>query len=228
MDMTEDHRTRVAAERREKMRSRLQESALQIIAAEGAAGLSIDRLIQHASVSRGTFYKYYDAPVALVRELALGISNELIEHAEPLVQQVEDPAARIALGLRSLMHTCSVVPVLGHFLVHLGWHDMNQQHLMFDYVRRDLLEAQRLGRLQAMPAELALGLVAASAIAGIQVMMRASSNTRDLPEQTAAAILRALGMPAGQAELVVSQPMPEVPLPATGLIARITHAARGV
>ena len=37
--MTEDHRTRVAAERREKMRARLQESALQIIAAEGAAGL---------------------------------------------------------------------------------------------------------------------------------------------------------------------------------------------
>lgn len=228
MDMTEDHRTRVAAERRERMRSRLQESALQIIAAEGAAGLSVDRLIQHAGVSRGTFYKYYDAPVALVRELALGISNELIEHAEPLVQQVEDPAARIALGLRSLMHTCSVVPVLGHFLVHLGWHDMNQQHLMFDYVSRDLLEAQRLGRLQAMSPELALGLVAASAIAGIQVMMRASSNTRDMPEQTAAAILRALGMPAGQAELVVSQPMPEVPLPATGLIARITHAARGV
>lgn len=228
MDMTEDHRTRVAAERREKMRSRLQESALQIIAAEGAAGLSVDRLIQHAGVSRGTFYKYYDAPVALVRELALGISNELIEHAEPLVQQVEDPAARIALGLRSLMHTCSVVPVLGHFLVHLGWHDMNQQHLMFDYVRRDLLEAQRLGRLQAMPAELALGLVAASAIAGIQVMMRASSNTRDLPEQTAAAILRALGMPAEEAERVVVLPMPDGPLPATGLIARVTSVVRGV
>lgn len=221
--MTEDHRTRVAAERREKMRARLQESALQIIAAEGAAGLSIDRLIQHAGVSRGTFYKYYDAPVALVRELALGISNELIQHAEPLVQQVEDPAARIAMGLRALMQTCRAHPVLGHFLVHLGWHDVSQQHLMFDYVQRDLQQAQRQGRLPAMPNELALALVGASAIAGIQVMMRSPRKLRDLPELTAAAILQALGMPAQEAQAITGNSMPAAPLPETGLISRVAR-----
>lgn len=223
MQMTEDHRTRVAAERREKMRSRLQESALQIIAAEGAAALSIDRLIQHAGVSRGTFYKYYDAPVALVRELALGISNELIQHAEPLVQQVQDPAARIALGLRALMHMCRTYPVLGHFLVHLGWHDINQQHLMFDYVQRDLQQAQRQGRLPAMPTELALAILGASAIAGIQVMMRAPKKWREVPDETAAVILRALGMPSEEAGVIAGTAMPKTRLPETGLIARVTR-----
>ena len=225
MTMTEDHRTRVAAERREKMRARLQESALQIIAAEGAAALSIDRLIQYAGVSRGTFYKYYDAPVTLVRELALGISNELIAQAEPLVQQVQDPAARIAIGLRALMQICCAHTVLGQFLVHLGWHDINQQHLMFDYVQRDIQQAQRQGRLPAMPTELALALVGACAIAGIQVMMRADRKRVDVPAQTAAAILRALGMGAQEAHTIASSPMPEPLLPGTGWMYRVTQGA---
>jgi len=226
MQVTEDHRKRVAAERREKMRSRLQESALQLIAAEGVAALSIDRLIVHADVSRGTFYKYYDAPQTLVRELALGISNELINNAEPLVQQIEDPAARIAFGLRALMHTCRANPVLGYFLVHLGWHDVTQQHLMFDYVKRDLAQAQKQGRLDRMTIELALALIGATAIAGIQFMMKSPNKHHGAPEETAAAIMRALGMSGLESEKIAQLPMPKLKLPDTGLIYRVTNLAK--
>lgn len=226
MQVTEDHRKRVAAERREKMRSRLQESALQLIAAEGVAALSIDRLIVHADVSRGTFYKYYDAPQTLVRELALGISNELINNAEPLVQQIEDPAARIAFGLRALMHTCRANPVLGYFLVHLGWHDVTKQHLMFDYVKRDLAQAQKQGRLDRMTIELALALIGATAIAGIQFMMKSPNKHHGTPEETAAAIMRALGMSGLESEEIAQLPMPKLKLPDTGLIYRVTNLAK--
>ena len=208
------------------MRARLQESALQLIAAEGVAALSIDRLIVHADVSRGTFYKYYDAPQTLVRELALGISNELINNAEPLVQQIEDPAARIATGLRALMHTCRANPVLGHFLVHLGWHDITQQHLMFDYVKRDLAQAQKQKRLDKMTIELALALIGATAIAGIQFMMKSLNKNLGAPEETAAAIMRALGMSGLESEEISQLPMPKLKLPDTGLIYRVTNLAK--
>jgi TetR/AcrR family transcriptional regulator, ethionamide resistance regulator len=221
MPVIEDHRKRVAAERREKMRARLLESALQIIAADGLAALSIDRLIAHAEVSRGTFYKYYDAPQALVRELALDISNELIAHADPLVQQIADPAARISFGLRSLMHTCRAHPVLGHFLIHLGWHDIHQQHLVFDYVKRDIEQGFQQGRFKGMGTDLALCLVGVSAIAGLQVMMGQTGTAADVPEDTAAAILRALGTPAQEAHAIARLPMPQTPPPETRLISKV-------
>lgn len=226
MQEIENHRKRVAAERREKMRARLQESALQLIAEEGIATFSIDRLIVHAEVSRGTFYKYYDAPHALIRELALLISNELISNAEILVVQIEDPAVRIAFGLRALMHTCRANPVLGYFLVHLGWHDITQQHLMFDYVKRDLIQAKKLKRFSEVTTELALSLIGASAIAGIQFMMKSPKKHGNSPEETAAAILRALGMGAQESEQIANLSMPKIRLPDTGLIHRVTNLAR--
>lgn len=225
MTISEDHRTRVAAVRREKMRGRLLDSALHIISANGLAALSIDRLIAHAEVSRGTFYKYYDAPNTLVRELALGISNELILHAEPLVLKLVDPAARIATGVRALMYICAAQPVLGHFLVHLGWSDINQQHQMFNFVKRDVDEGQRLQRFLPMAPDLALCLVGISAIAGIQVMLL-SPNPRGIPEQTAAAVLRALGMKNEDAEPIAQRALPQHRLPKSGLIHRATSLAQ--
>lgn len=219
MEKTQDHRTRVGAVRREKMKARLLESALRLIVQDGLQAFSIDRLIVHAGVSRGTFYKYYEAPDALIRELALGISNELIQHAEPLVQRLQDPAVRIATGLRALMHTCLANPVLGHFLVRLGWSDLSQQHLLFNYVQRDIVEGQRQGRFGAMPVELALCLVGVSGIAGIQVMLL-SQPTPDIAQQTAAAVLRALGMGHEEAWQIANAPLHLPDLPVTGLIYR--------
>lgn len=201
------------------MRARLLESALKVIVQDGLHAFSIDRLIVHAGVSRGTFYKYYDAPEGLIRELALGISNELIQHAEPLVQRLEDPAERIATGLRALMHTCLANPVLGHFLVRLGWPDLSQQHLLFNYVLRDIVEAQKQGRFLPMPVELALCLVGVSGIAGIQVMMLSLPNP-DIPEQTAEAVLRAFGMDHKEASRIANAPLLLPELPVTGLIYR--------
>ena len=209
------------------MRGRLLESALQIIAAHGLAALSIDRLIAQADVSRGTFYKYYDSPQTVVRELAFGISNELIQHAEPLVLSLSDPATRIATGVRALMYTCAAHPVLGHFLVHLGWSDINQQHQMFNYVKRDVDEGQRVQRFLPMAPDLALCLVGISAIAGIQVMLL-SPNPEGVPEQTAAAVLRALGLEHADAAQISQRPLLLPGLPETGLIQRATSLSEGL
>ena len=49
----QDHRTRVAAERRERMRRRLFGSALQLVAKQGPAATSVDQVIQAAVGGQG-------------------------------------------------------------------------------------------------------------------------------------------------------------------------------
>lgn len=222
MKKIEDHRIRVAAERREKMKSRLNESAIHLIAAEGLNSLSIDRLIQLAGVSRGTFYKYHTDTESVIRDLALVISNELIEHAEQFVLRFDDPAMRISVGVRSLMHVCKSNPVLGQFLIHLGWQDIDQQHLMFSYVKRDLQQAQLEGRIKSIPIDLALSLVGMTTMAGLQVLMKSKGARSNVPKETAAALLRSLGMNDSDADNIANMPLPKIIPPQKGLISKLT------
>ena len=113
----QDHRTRVAAERRERMRRRLFGSALQLVAKQGPAATSIDQVIQAAEVSRGTFYKYFDTPDALFDELSLELANEMIRMAEPEVVRIEDPAQRVATGLRLVIQMATSNKEVAGFLV---------------------------------------------------------------------------------------------------------------
>ena len=54
-----DHRPRVAAERRARMRRKLVESALLVFAEKGVDASVIEDVIAAAGVSRGTFYNYF-------------------------------------------------------------------------------------------------------------------------------------------------------------------------
>ena len=73
----QDHRPRVAAERRERMRLRLLSTAVRIGAEKGPAAITIDDVVVGAEVSRGSFYKYFPSTDALLREVATQIANEL-------------------------------------------------------------------------------------------------------------------------------------------------------
>ena len=70
----EDHRVRVGAERREKTRLKLLESALLVFTEKGLDNVVIDGFIAAAGVSRGTFYNHFRTTNELLLALATGMS----------------------------------------------------------------------------------------------------------------------------------------------------------
>ena len=192
---TIDHRPRVAAERRQRMRTRLFESALLLAASKGPQAVSIDDVISAAEVSRGTFYKYFDAPQSLLQELAAEISQALIQTVDPLVQPIDDVAARLAIGVRTALRLVRAHPVLGDFMMRAGWPAMDRRHLFFVNVGEDITKGIRQGRFARMHVDVGLNLLAGSMV-GAMYSMNHSKVPRDFPEQTAAAVLRALGLAA--------------------------------
>jgi AcrR family transcriptional regulator len=209
----QDHRPRVAAERRERMRLRLFASALSLAAEKGPAATSIDDVISHAGVARGTFYKYFISPEAMVQELAIALANELIRMAEPVVQTVTDPAERVCAGMRIISRVAGLHPAIGGFLVRLSWSDPVVQGLLLDYVRRDLAEGLRIGRFSEMPLALAVNIVAGSVLGTIHCMLQPGCEP-EFPERSAAAALRALGIDGRTAQRISTRPLAPVdPLP---------------
>lgn len=203
----EDHRTRVAAERRERMRRRLFESALQLAAEKGPAATSIDDVIQGAEVSRGTFYKYFDAPDALFDALSLEVANEIIRMAEPAVSSIEDPAQRVATGMRLAIHLAMSRREVAAFIVRLGWPEMRSGEVLLDFVQRDLQRGMRERRFLDVPMRLALNIVSMTVLGSVHAMLAARS-PRDFAEQAVASALRALGLEAKEALRIATGELP--------------------
>lgn len=222
----QDHRTRVAAERRERMRRRLFESALQVVARKGPAATSIDDVIQAAEVSRGTFYKYFDAPDRLFDALALEVAGEIIRMAEPAVVDIADPAQRVAVGMRLTIHLSRSNPEVGGFLVRLGWPGVRQGEALLDPLQRDLRQGIRKGRFASMPMRLALNIVSMTVLGAVHAMLEMRSPGA-FAEQAVESALRALGVDHKEALRLATLELPP-PQPVEGGLLGADSAARAM
>ena len=221
----QDHRPRVAAERRERMRARLFASAMKLVAEKGLAATSIDDVIAAAEVSRGTFYKYFSSPDALVRELAVTIANELIGMAEPVVLSHTDPAERVSSGMRLVARLAIDHPLAAAFLVRLGWPDARGPSLLLEFVKRDLSAGIREGRFARMPIALALNVVTGTVLGATHCMLEPGCQS-DFAEQSAAAALRGLGLDAKSAERIARSPLKPVQILGEGLLTDTSGLSR--
>jgi len=220
----QDHRPRVAAERRERMRLRLLSTAVRVGAEKGPAALTIDDIVVGAEVARGSFYKYFPSIDALLREVAVQIANELIRMAEPVVLGFEDPAERVAGGIRLIARTAVDHPAVAAFLVRLGWPDVRGPDILLEFVQRDLSAGIRKRRFVRMPITLALNIVAGAVLGAAHCMLHDGCEA-DFAEQTAAAALRALGLAADEAKSASTRRLPAVEWPAAGLFAETVAVA---
>ena len=205
------------------MRSRLLSSALQLIAAQGPAATSIDDVIATAEVSRGTFYKYFPSPQALVQELAFEVAKDLVYLADPMVRERDDPAERVACGIRLVARLALHHPAAAGFLAQLGWPDTQGPNVLLDFVRRDIEDGMQRGRFRAMPMPLALNMVSGGVIGAIHCMLRPSCEP-DFAEMTAAAILRALGIAGESADALARERLDPITAFPEGVLAATVPA----
>lgn len=215
----QDHRPRVAAERRERMRARLIEGAMNLVAQNGPTATSIDDVISEAQVSRGTFYKYFDAPASLVQAVAKELSNEILRLIDPLVRQSEDPVERMAVGMRLALRLARQHPILGGFIARLGWPNLPQDQLMFEYVPRDLELGMRQGKFVRMDMRAAMNLTGGILIGGVHTLQSGDA-PEDFPEQAAATVLMGLGVDRATAKKVAYAELKPLKIDGDGLIAR--------
>jgi AcrR family transcriptional regulator len=201
-----DHRPRVAAERRERMRARLLECALSQTATHGPERLTIDGVIAAADVSRGTFYKYFDSPSSLVQALAVEVTDAVIQTMHPLIEPLDDLAERMSTGVRTVLRLVRAHPIIGAFMVRAGWPVSERTQQFFVVVGADLRKGIRQGRFARMHDEVALNLLAGTLVGAMHSITH-ERVPRDFAEQTSAAILRALGLPEQEVAELSTRPL---------------------
>jgi len=200
-----DHRQRVAAKRRQRMRSLLLNSALRLLVENGTASPSIDDIISAARVSRGTFYKYFPSSDAILRELVEKIAERWVQVADPIVCGHDDPAEHIARGIRLASILAIHQPAVAGILGRLGWAGYQAPN-MLEFVRRDIEEGVRRNRFRRMPIALGFNIVAGAAMSAMHRMLESECRD-DFSELAAAVALCALGVEEAAADAISRSPL---------------------
>lgn len=208
------------------MRARLVESAFAVFAQKGLGASVIQDVITAAGVSQGTFYNYFRTNEDLLQAVGEELNNELVNLIEGVVLQYDDPALRIASGVRMYLQKARNYPLFAKFVVSAGLHLANPNNLIYDYLPPHLEAGFASGRFRRMPIEVALDLIGGLALIAVS-RIAAGEASDDYPNQVVLALLGALGMTEQQAQALTSLPLMEVQGSQESLVARASMRAEG-
>jgi AcrR family transcriptional regulator len=218
-----NHRVRVAALRREKMRSRLLEAALTVFAQAEDEAAAVDEIILRADVSRGTFYNYFNNADDLLRAVADDIGTELMQAVAPVVEARDDPAERVSAGVRSWISLIGRYPGLAVFFRRAGLYILSNKQVRTD-LSRDLVAGMKSRRFTIDELELGFVLVAGTVLAAINTMAIGRA-PRTYGNRLAERILLSLGVEPSEAGKIAGGRLEKPQLTSESLIARSFNSA---
>lgn len=209
------------------MRMRLIESALHVFSEKGVDAAVIDDVIAQAEVSRGTFYNYFNTNEELMAAVLQEVGNELLQLVEGVVTACKDPAQRLTMALRMVLHTTRRYPLLGRFTSRVGIERIIQNSLAMTYLPRDLSQGMEAGRFHLPDVFVGLDIITGTMRAAIYAMVSRPRVPARYPEDIACHLLLALGMTKAQARKIAEMPIEAVKVPKDSLLGR-TQASSAV
>jgi AcrR family transcriptional regulator len=214
-----DHRTRVGAERRQRMLAKLADAALRVMAEQGPERISVDSIIQAAGVARGTFYKYYDAPADLIRAVGAELAQDLIAVMAPALDGYDDPAQRLTVAFRSTLLLAKENPLLALFLIHAGWPVTDQVPAFSARAAANLGKGIEQGRFRKMPLNVALASLGGILIGTLAAMIPPEADP-DIETEATITLLLAFGLNRDESEALAAMALEPLRFPERGLLSR--------
>lgn len=199
---------------------RLLESAMVVFARKGIDATVIEDVIANAEVSRGSFYNYFQTQDDLVRALHQELDNELLALVDAVVLTREDPAERLACGIRMVLRTAMQHRLLAHFFSVVSSQHAMTHSLAMHYMPRDIAAGIAAGRFAVASIELGLVLAMGATHAAICALTLRPDMPASYPEDMAYHVLLGLGMSRAQALKLVGVPIEDVAFPESALLFR--------
>jgi AcrR family transcriptional regulator len=190
---TEDHRVRVARQRRTKMRRRLL-SAVMATVVENAEGIvpTVDDVIVKADVSRATFYKYFSSVEEAIGLLGRELIDEMIEGLVALFGERNDPLFRMTTAIHLFLLRSVIDPQWATFVSRTA-HLATETHLVEGIVQH-LELAREQGFADFKNVQAAANVVVGSMLEAVRHIARTGVRDREHVEEVVRLILRALGL----------------------------------
>ena len=197
----------------QRTRARLQEAARRVFGRKGMA-VSINDVAEAAGISRPSFYNYYTTVEQLLESVTEDMVAELNAQIDHSVRGVDDPAARIAVGIRQYCKWAHDDPDWANFLLHFGLLNPRIIEVMRRSLLRDIEFGVQSGRFPIGNDQVngVFALIVGGALAAIMMIRLGVDGHVAIGQKTAQAALRALGFKPKDAAAMSRLPLPELQL----------------
>jgi AcrR family transcriptional regulator len=193
----ENHRVRVAREKRERMHAHLLRSVMAVCSGDQSEGPKvIDDVVRHAEVSRGTFYKHFGSLEQAVAELGAELAEEMTVGIAPIYDVIEDPRERTATGFQLFTRRAMFDPHWGGFVAHVGL--LEPSNAMIRHMADDIGRGIAAGLYDLAGVECGLDLLVGTKIEAIRRIVRGGRDVAYV-EKMSALILRGFGLAPAEA-----------------------------
>jgi AcrR family transcriptional regulator len=207
-------RTGAGPTRRDRSKARTRAALLRAAGqaiTEGRLNAPILEITQAADVGLGSFYNHFESREALLQAALEQAVEEVGTLLDMLSAELDDPAERFAQSFRLFGRLHRVVPELMKIMTSPGTALLHADHGLVPRARRDLEAGVAAGRFTLCDPDLALALAVGSAMCLIELLSaHPERDAAAASDALAGAILRALGVDAGEAERICGTPLPDV------------------
>jgi len=196
--------------------ARIYEAAVRIFADRGTTHASVTELAQAAGLARGTIYNNVENPDSLFEEVAAALGDEMHARILESFKTTDDPALRLARGMRFFVRRAHDEPHWGRFIVRFAFTTSTMRALLAGPPARDLREGIASGRYriraEQMPSVIAF--VGSTTLAAMWLVLDGEKTWREAGSDAAEFMLCAIGVAPKEAWALAWTDLPPLPEPA--------------
>lgn len=190
---------------------RLQRVAMQLFAERGVTRVTVSELAQAAGMARGTIYNNLQDVDGLFSEVATQLADEMLHLTASASARLEDPAHRLANGIRYFVKRAHEDPLWGRFVCRFALSTDSLQKMWTGQPVTDLHEGLDKGRFAFKLEQLAsvVSLIAGTVLGASTLVLDGRKTWRDAGSDAAEFVLAAIGIPREEARALACMELPE-------------------
>jgi AcrR family transcriptional regulator len=191
---------------------RISEAAIRLFVEKGTTQLTVSELAQAANVARGTLYRNIGSMADLFDRVVGEFSADLHQRVSASFDGIDDPAARLATGLRLWIRYAYENPTIGRFAVRFGLSEESLRAVMTGPPMRDINAGVAAGRydLGSLSVDSIASMVLGATVSAMWMVLEGHQTWREAGSATAELVLRAMGIQAAEAREIAMTELPRL------------------
>jgi AcrR family transcriptional regulator len=191
---------------------RISDAAIRLFVEKGTTQLTISELAQAANVARGTLYRNIGSVADLFDRVVAEFSADMHRRVSASFVGIDDPAARLATGLRLWVRHAYENPTIGRFAVKFGLSEESLRAVMTGPPMRDISDGVAVGRydLGSVSADSIASLIVGATVSAMWMVFEGHQTWREAGSSTAELVLRAMGIEPAEAREIAMAELPRL------------------
>jgi AcrR family transcriptional regulator len=191
---------------------RINAAAVRLFTTKGTTQLTVSELAQEANVARGTLYRNVGSVEDLFNRIVAEFSADLHRRVAATFAGIDDPAARLATGLRLWVRYAHENPTMGRFAVRFGLTEESLRAVMAGPPMRDIKAGIAAGRYDTGTASIdsIASLAVGATVSAMWMVLEGHQTWRDAGTSTAELLLRAMGIDPAEAHEISMADLPHL------------------